>query len=428
MNQPVHYRARWLVPEPGAVIDGGELTIVDRQIVRVGPSVAGRAAIDLGDVAILPPLVNCHAHLEFSGYEAPLGAPGIAFTDWLRLVIADQWARREGPPQVAVQWRVQGWDEAVSGGAAWVADVTTVAEPWQDHSSNSTASPIGPSGHLPMWEVLGATPSRAEAAWQRATDMVAGWASARTSRRWGLSPHAPYSTSWPLVARSCAVSAAEGVPLAMHLAESREELELLAAGTGPFRTLLEDLGAWSEETQPRSVSIHDYLTMLASAHRGLVVHGNYLSQPEADLLAQHRHRMTLVYCPRTHAYFGHDPYPLAKRVQGGVRMVLGTDSRASNPDLSLWREWQFAAATHPAVDPWRVLQMVTTDAAWALGIGHRAGRLAAGLPAQFLVVRLHDSRGDQPLIERLLGADGPELIDLSQVTSGSGRVPGSTRY
>ena len=428
MNQPVHYRARWLVPEPGVVIDGGELTVVGGRIVRVGRSLAGRAAIDLGDVAIVPPLINCHAHLEFSGYATPLGTPGLPFTDWLRLVIADQWARRTGPPQVPVEWRAAGWREATAGGAAWVADVTTVAEPWDGDSSSPTAMSLGPTGHLPLWEVLGGTPQRADVAWQRARSMVAEWTSVRSGRRWGLSPHAPYSTAWSLVASSCAVSAAEGVPLAMHLAESREELEYLATGAGPFRTLLEELGAWSDEAQAQRHSILDHLSLLASAHRGLVVHGNYLTQHEADFLAHHRLRLSLVYCPRTHAYFGHEPYPLAERLRGGVRVVLGTDSRASNPDLNIWREWQFAAATHPAVDPWRVFQMVTTDAASALGIEHLAGRLAAGRPAKFLVVRLDEPHGDRPLVDRLLVANSPELVDAVQVTSGNGKVPGSTKY
>ena len=75
--------------------------------------------------------------------------------------------------------------------------------------------------------------------------------------------------------------------------------------------------------------------MLATAHRALVIHGNYLAGDEIDFVAAHRERMSLVYCPRTHAYFGHEPYPLAEMLAAGVRVAVGTDSRASNPDLRL---------------------------------------------------------------------------------------------
>ncbi len=66
----------------------------------------------------------------------------------------------------------------------------------------------------------------------------------------GLSPHAPYSVHPELLAAVIALSAAEQVPVAMHLAESREELELLRHGTGPLRVFLEELGAWDATAIP----------------------------------------------------------------------------------------------------------------------------------------------------------------------------------
>ena len=85
------------------------------------------------------------------------------------------------------------------------------------------------------------------------------------------------------------------------------------------------------------------LRMLADAPRALVIHGNYLDDEELAFLAANRERMSLVYCPRTHAYFEHPPYPLAKHLKLGVRVALGTDSRASNPDLDLLAEMRHVA-------------------------------------------------------------------------------------
>ena len=86
--------------------------------------------------------------------------------------------------------------------------------------------------------------------------------------------------------------------------------------------------------------------MLADAPRALVIHGNYLDRDEHEFLAAHADRMSLVYCPRTHAYFDHPPYPLAELLAAGVRVALGTDSRASNPDLNLLGEMRHVARTH----------------------------------------------------------------------------------
>ena len=92
--------------------------------------------------------------------------------------------------------------------------------------------------------------------------------------------------------------------VAMHLAESPEELQLLATHSGPLLQLLEDLGAWHPDRVPRATRIRDYLRTLAAAPRALVIHGNYLSSDERHVLARHAGRMSLVYCPRTHAAFG----------------------------------------------------------------------------------------------------------------------------
>jgi cytosine/adenosine deaminase-related metal-dependent hydrolase len=181
----------------------------------------------------------------------------------------------------------------------------------------------------------------------------------------------------------------------MHLAESREELELLRDGAGPFQELLDERSMWDSGAIPHGSRPLDYLQLLARAPQSLVVHGNYLDDEERGFLAASRQRMSLVYCPRTHAYFGHVPYPLAETLAAGVRVVLGTDSRASNPDLDLWAEMQFAAKAHPKVTPADVLQMGTLASAEALGCADNVGSLSAGKYANFVAMPLTDeSRND----------------------------------
>jgi cytosine/adenosine deaminase-related metal-dependent hydrolase len=172
----------------------------------------------------------------------------------------------------------------------------------------------------------------------------------------------------------------------MHLAESPDELELLAAGTGLLRELLEDRSMWDGEAIPVGSRPLDYLRLLAEAPRAVVIHGNYLAADEIALLGERRDAMSLVYCPRTHAYFGHPTYPLEAMLAAGVRVALGTDSRASNPDLGLLAEMRFAAARHPGVSPTIWVRMATTDAAAALGLGDEVGALAPGQRADMVAL------------------------------------------
>ena len=141
------------------------------------------------------------------------------------------------------------------------------------------------------------------------------------------------------------------MPLAMHLAESREEIEFLRDGRGPFRELLESRGGWDPTARPRGARPLDELRVLSRAHRALVVHGNYLDDEEIDFLGRQRRQMAVVYCPRTHAWFGHARYPLEKLLAAGAIVALGTDSRASSPDLSLLAEMRHVAREFPASEP-----------------------------------------------------------------------------
>ena len=140
----------------------------------------------------------------------------------------------------------------------------------------------------------------------------------------------------------------------------------------------------------------DYLKVLATAHRCLVIHGNYLDDAEIAFLAENAAKMAVVYCPRTHAYFRHAPYPLEKMLAAGVTVALGTDSRASSPDLSLLAEMRFVAKQYPQIDRRRILRLGTIDAARALGRAEEIGSLETGKAANLAVVALPDGNAADP--------------------------------
>ncbi len=76
------------------------ITIVDDRIVAVGENVSGKPERDLGNVAILPGLVNAHTHLEFSDLAEPLGSAGNPLPDWIAKVVAH---RRSGDETAATR-------------------------------------------------------------------------------------------------------------------------------------------------------------------------------------------------------------------------------------------------------------------------------------------------------------------------------------
>jgi cytosine/adenosine deaminase-related metal-dependent hydrolase len=172
----------------------------------------------------------------------------------------------------------------------------------------------------------------------------------------------------------------------MHVAESADELELLQDGTGPFQELLEERSMWDAVAIPRGSRPIDYLRMLAEAPRALVIHGNYLAAEDHEFLAEHAETMSLIYCPRTHSYFRHPSYPLPALLKKGVSVALGTDSRASNPDLGLFAEMRHIASSNSAIDPNFILRIATLGGAEALGREAEVGSISKGKFANLIAV------------------------------------------
>ncbi len=211
--------------------------------------------------------------------------------------------------------------------------------------------------------------------------------------RHGISPHSPYTVSAKLLTELVLRARQHEMPVAMHVAESREELELLRDGTGPFQALLEERGMWDNTAIPRGSRPLDYLRMLAEAPRALVIHGNYLDEEERAFLAANSERISLIHCPRTHSYFFHPPLPLPQLLAIGVRVALGTDSRASNPDLDLLAELRDVARLHPQLHPQEILHMGTLAGAEALGRGDEVGSITPGKLANLVAIPLPEDAG-----------------------------------
>ncbi len=211
----------------------------------------------------------------------------------------------------------------------------------------------------------------------------------------GLSPHAPYTVHQRLLQIAIEIARAEGRQVVMHLAESREELQLLQTSRGPFRDLLEERGWWVPGAIRLGARPLDYIEALSRVDRTIVIHGNYLDDEEIRFVGENSNRMSVVYCPRTHAYFGHESYPLQNMLHAGVRVALGTDSRASNPDLELRQEMRYVIDHHGVV-PSDALKMGTLEGARALGQLNRRGTIANEKFADLAIIQLPNRSATDP--------------------------------
>ncbi len=341
------------------------------------------ADLDLGDAAVLPGLVNAHTHLDLSGMRG-LAPPTPHFTEWLRQVIAHR--RRRTPEQVQADVR-QGLAECTRFGTTLLGDISADGGTWE----LLTDAPIRA---VVFRELLGLPQDRA-----RQTALAAlQWAGAHPETptcRLGISPHSPYSFRAEFIPTLAAMFGR----VAVHLAETAAELELLERHSGPFVPFLAGLGVW--DPTGLAWGPGHVVELTRGAKSVLYIHGNYLPI-DSPILPNG----TIVYCPRTHAAFGHPPHPFREFLARGVRVAVGTDSLASNPDLDVLAEIRFLHRLYPDVPGATLLRMATLSGAEALGWADETGSLTPGKSADLVVVPLPLSDDADPH-HLVLGADLP---------------------
>ena len=373
-------------PQPnGAVaIDAGRIVAVgtrDEVLKRAG---ADADVEDLGRAALLPGLVNAHCHVELS-WMAEDPPPGGNYLDWVRGLIERRELEDESVVRVAAERAVEFM---VSRGTVAVGDVangTSVIPLLQRSAMRGVI----------FHEIFGPRPEQAERLIGRAIERL----EAQTNEgdwRIVLTPHAPHTTSEPLLRALAGRSAATGEPLSLHVAESAAEVALLDDATGPFPDLFRERGLWDEAWSPPGLTPVEHLDRLGVlTDRTLAVHCvHLLRRDHSKLQARGVHVVT---CPRSNERLGVGIAPVPALLAEGVPVALGTDSLASAPDLDLFAEMAVLRRTHPKLTPAAVLRMATLNGARAIGLADRLGSIEPGKLADLVVVPL--ASDDEPLAE-----------------------------
>jgi cytosine/adenosine deaminase-related metal-dependent hydrolase len=376
------YRSSWILPISRPPIRDGWIAIANGRIEACGsgePPPAGRTA-HLGRVAIMPGLVNAHAHLELSWLRGRIPSAEGGMIGWVqRMLAARRAAAADDPIAIAA-----GVAEARMAGTALVGDVTNTL---------ATAPALSASGMSAVlfYELIGfnaADPERiASEAMRRAANVERG------SVRATLAPHAPYSVS-PALFRAIAREVdARGRVTSVHAGESPEEMAFLRDGRGGWRDVLESVGTWDSAWCAPACGPIEYLDRLGVLNdRTLLVHAVQLDASELSRAADRG--ATIVTCPRSNAWIGVGDPPIDRFYASRARVAVGTDSLASVADLNLFAELAAMRRLAPAVPASRLLDSATRAGAEALGFSGELGVLATGARAELIAVDVPDGIAD----------------------------------
>jgi aminodeoxyfutalosine deaminase len=364
------YRARWVftgIEEPRR---NAVLTITNDRIISITDS---KAIVDFEfpNFAIIPGLVNAHTHLDLDRPETILPQGNTSNpVPWLEAVIASRQTFDSASLHLLIRRNLQ---MIIDSGCVLVGDISANGDSLEIVRSNNIEG-------ICFHEILGLMEIRAKEFRGR----FEHWYKDQShDDSIGISPHAPYSTSrdqyeW---------ASRQNLPLATHLAEFADELDLLSGKPSNVGRMLENRGI-PEDLQKRQIAGWSEIISLDNRSRQLLVHANYL-QPQPLSSTQ-----SIVHCPRTHAYFGQPAFQFADWDRQGANIALGTDSLYSNPDLDVWQECCFLAKHRTDLSPSHILRLGTLNGAIAFGRSSDLGTIETGKLANLTLIRIDPDETD----------------------------------
>lgn len=382
---PILVRAGWLIADPTHVVrDGAVLVGDDGRVAWSGPS---RAA-PTGDFPVreeprtvaVAGFVNTHTHLELTHLAGLVAEP--SFPEWLMRVRRLKEATADD--EFAAAARVGVFEMLRQG-------VTTMADTGSTGAAAAALAELGARG-IAYQEVFGPHPAQADEALEGladALDRLAPFASERVQL--GVSPHAPYTVSSALAIGASEMATRRGLPIAMHVAESREETAFVRLGAGPFAS---GHARRQIPVAARARSPVAWLADLGLLRPGwLCVHGVETDDADAELLVVSG--ASIAHCPRSNAAHGHPRAPFDLWERHGIAVGLGTDSAASQSPLDLRAEARATGATTT-----RQLELLTSGGALALGLSD-VGALLPGRWGDLALVNVDE--GADPIAAALAG-------------------------
>jgi cytosine/adenosine deaminase-related metal-dependent hydrolase len=393
------HRAKYVLPEPDLLLQNGAVYVSGAgRILRVehwnGPPANMRHRLkDWGSAVLMPGFVNCHAHIELTHLHNRI-VRFSSFTNWISQLMAhrSEWSERD-----LLESALAGSALSVASGTVLLGDISSAGASWQALKSAGMRKVV-------FEEIVGLSPDKVHETADSLSHRL-GTVAGDDMLISGISPHAPYSVSADLYRTTAKMAADRGLLMATHVAETEAEIKFLHYGTGEFRDFLSGLGALPAGWSPPRLAPVQYLHSLGVLGRTcLLIHCNYLDSDSMALIVSNN--SSVVYCPRSHTFFGHKEHPVRQLLDMGVNVALGTDSLASNSTLSMLDEMRFLFRKRKDLRCEEIFRMATLNGASALNFGNTVGRLRRGYRADMTVLRVPEELPGRNVTAQILEGAG----------------------
>ena len=327
----------------------------------------GQRTTCLENAVIMPGLVNTHTHLELPALVKD--GRSRTFPDWvLNLVRVKKNLRREDYHTAAVQ----NIGTLIQSGTTTVGEICT-------HGVSQALLKRSGLRAVVFHEIIGMG---------QTFDIPLPSTSNSALVRIGISPHSPYTVSEKVLCAISALSRQRKIKLAMHIAESADEIRLLQRKKSGLEKIYQ-FAEWDLAGAPRGSSSIEYLCRIGFLSSALLaVHAVHVK--DRDIAIMRKAKVSIAHCPRSNKAIGVGRMPLKQILNAGISVGLGTDSLASSPSLNMWDEMRFALRIHKrdGIRAEDVIRIATIGGAKSLGLADDIGTLERGKKADLIAVPL----------------------------------------
>lgn len=359
----IHNGQQWL-PE-GTVIETAE----DGHIVALYEG-GLREEISEYDGVLAPGFVNAHCHVELSHMKGVV-PERTGLIPFLQTIPTH---RNDFTDEQKTTARRAACEEMVRNGIVGVGDIANVADTLDVRERSGL--------HFHTFiEAIGFSEVNAQRSFDRSEQVYHAFAAQQpkndTMLRQSIVPHAPYSVSKPLFGLIDQYQ--KDSIISIHNQESRAEDEYYLLKKGPVNQLLHGLGIDDSFFVPSGkTSLQTYLEWLSPSHPFLFVHNTFTSLNDLQLAQSYLRNVYWCLCPNANLYIENELPDVDMLVREQVQVCVGTDSLASNHQLSVLSELQLLKKHFAQLDWELLLQWGTYNGACALQMNHAIGSITAG--------------------------------------------------
>jgi cytosine/adenosine deaminase-related metal-dependent hydrolase len=352
-------------------------TEADGTIIDLIPQAEAGPGVEFFPGILSPGLVNCHCHLELSHMKGRI-PEGTGLVDFVSRVVSD---RHHPDPEIfsAIE---KGEEEMIGNGIVAVGDIC----------NNLMTLPVKKKGRLAYQnfiEASGWLPSVAGARLDRAAALYQEFSATGSS---SIVPHAPYSVSKELWEKL--IPWFQNKIVSIHNQETAFEDPFFIDGSGDFNRMYQLMGIDNTHHSPTGLSsLQSYYFRLSEAASILLVHNSFTRQEDLDFVRSMKGPASDPYfclCPNANLYIENSLPPVDLLRNGGFRIVLGTDSLASNHQLDILSEIRTLRSALPHIPLEEMLQWATLNGARALKMDKDLGSFEKGKKPGILVIKEED--------------------------------------